>query len=142
MITRHRSSLLRSICMFAVAVSAFFASDAFHRSAYAQTIGDKIEEIGVSKYVRVVNLRERDVNGLRQIEMELANFNRMPRTIFYRARWMDREGFQAWQDEPWKSIHLAGDQKLRVLLVAPSVRVVDYRIELSAEDNRARRPTL
>jgi uncharacterized protein YcfL len=69
-------------------------------------------------------------NGLFRVQAELANRAEEPRQLFYRFRWIDQNGFAAWEDEAWKPLTIYGKQRLLVSTVAPVAAARNYSLEL------------
>lgn len=69
-------------------------------------------------------------NGLFRVQAELSNRSEQPRQVFYRFRWIDKNGFAAWEDEAWKPLTVYGKQRLLVSTVAPIATAQTYSLEL------------
>lgn len=81
--------------------------------------------------VDVASLRSLSAeNGLFRVQAELANRAEEPRQLFYRFRWIDKNGFAAWEDEAWKPLTIYGKQRLLVSTVAPVATAHSYSLEL------------
>jgi hypothetical protein len=102
-----------------------------------QTIASKIELQGVPDSVRFTGLMMREQNGFLKIQAELTNADSGKQSAFYRIKWLDETGFQVWDDEPWKPVLLHGEQKLTLQVAAPTPKARDFRIQLSATQNKS-----
>ena len=118
-------------------VSALFLSLAVTTPAAAQSISDKIEHQGSSRYIKVTGLMSKVSNGFIQLQVELSNTDYDPQKAFYRVKWLDESGFQVWDDEPWKPLLIHGNQKHNVQVMSPTNKARDFRIQFNAEKNWA-----
>ncbi len=69
-------------------------------------------------------------NGLFRVQAELNNRSADTRQVFYRFRWVDKNGFPAWEDEAWKPLTVYGMQRLMVSTVSPLPGVHSYSMEI------------
>jgi uncharacterized protein YcfL len=102
-----------------------------------QTIASKLELQGVPESVSFTGLMMREQNGLLRVQAELTNSDNKQQSAFYRIKWLDETGFQVWDDEPWKPVLLHGEQKLTLQIIAPTTKARDFRIQLSAAQNKS-----
>ena len=109
--------------------------------ASAQSIADKIENQGVSKYIKITGLMSKISNGFISLQVEMANTDNEDRKAYYRVKWLDESGFQVWDDEVWKPLLLHGSQKQNVQIMSPTNKARDFRIQFNAENNWANDPT-
>lgn len=123
--------LVNKIACFVVIASAAISSSVVAQ----QSISDKIEYQGSSRYVNVAGLVARERNSLTNLQIELVNPDNRPRKVFWRVKWLDESGFQVWDDEPWKPVLLQGSAKINLISHAPTIKAKDFRIQFNAEDN-------
>ena len=93
------------------------------------SISSKIEILGRIKRLKVIEMRAAHRDNLLQVQATLLN-GRLNQDIVYRTKWLDKDGFSVWDDEAWKPLALYARQKQNLLLVAPTPKAVDFRIEL------------
>lgn len=93
------------------------------------SIHSKVERLGKIKRLKVIEMRATQRNGLLQVQATILN-GRIHQDIVYRTKWLDKDGFSVWDDEAWKPLALYARQKQNLLLVAPTPKAVDFRIEL------------
>jgi uncharacterized protein YcfL len=123
---------LIAACLLGITLQAPLAS--------SQTIASKVENQGYSRHIKLIGLMARERNGFLSLQIELANSDNETRHAYYRIKWLDEEGFQVWDDEPWKPIQLHGSQKQNLQAVAPTIKARDFRIQFNAENNWANNP--
>ena len=104
------------------------------RMAFAQTIASKVNYIGSPRHLKVVGLKVKDT-GLLNIAMEIENSDNDDQQGYYRVAWVGSDGFPAWEDEAWKPVLLHGGQRLQVMIVAPTPKARDFKIEFTADRN-------
>lgn len=98
-------------------------------TAGKNSIDSKIERLGRIKRLKVIEMRAAQRDGLLQVQATLQN-GRLHQDIVYRTKWLDKDGFSVWEDEAWKPLALYARQKQNLLLIAPTPKAVDFRIEL------------
>ncbi len=87
-----------------------------------------------SNDVAVASLRSgAAANGLFRVQAELNNRSEQPRQVYYRFRWLDKNGFAAWEEEAWKPLTIYGNQRLLVNTVAPVASARSYSLEISEQ---------
>ncbi|MDP1605781.1 MAG: DUF1425 domain-containing protein, partial [Rhodocyclaceae bacterium] len=99
------------------------------------SIASKIEELGKMTYLKVSDLRAAKRDNLLRVQVELTNTSNENQQLFYRFKWLDRDGFSVWDDEPWKPMTLYGKQKQQIQVVAPTFKAVDFRLVLQSPKN-------
>lgn len=105
------------------------ADDAKKSNGNDNSIQSKIERLGKIKRLKVVEMRATQRNGLLHVQATLLN-GRVHQDIVYRTKWLDKDGFSVWDDEAWKPLSMYARQKQNLLLVAPTPKAMDFRIEL------------
>lgn len=105
------------------------ADDAKKSNGNDNLIQSKIERLGKIKRLKVVEMRSTQRNGLLHVQATLLN-GRVHQDIVYRTKWLDKDGFSVWDDEAWKPLSMYARQKQNLLLVAPTPKAMDFRIEL------------
>ncbi len=99
-------------------------------AANAAGIEDKIEIMGQLKDVKVVEIQARVRNGLLFVQTEMENLSPNTQQVFYRIKWLEESGFQAWDDEAWKTLVLYGHQRQTLVSSAPTPMAKDFRVIL------------
>ncbi|MQY50944.1 DUF1425 domain-containing protein [Rhodocyclus tenuis] len=120
--------------VFAVSVQAQTPPEAASQPA-GPTIASKIEEQGQMRYLRVTDLRAVKRDNLLRIQAEITNTSNGNQQLYYRFKWLDRDGFSVWDDEPWKPLLVYGAQKQFINVVAPTFKATDFRLVLQSPDN-------
>ena len=102
-------------------------------SAQAEsTIASKLESQGVIENLRVSDLRTTKENNLLRIQAEISNTTTSNQQLYYRFKWLDRDGFTVWDDEPWKPMVVYGNGKQLISVVAPTLKATDFRLVLQS----------
>ena len=104
------------------------------RGAVGQTIASKVNYIGTPRHLSVVGLKVKS-SGLLSIAMEVENSDNDDQQGYYRVAWVDGDGFPAWEEEAWKPILLHGGQRQTVMIVSPTPKARDFKIEFTADRN-------
>jgi uncharacterized protein YcfL len=99
-------------------------------AANAAGIEDKIEIMGQLKEVKVVEIQARVRNGLLIVQTEMENLSPKTQQVFYRIKWLEESGLQAWEDEAWKTLVLYGRQRQTLVASAPTPMARDFRVIL------------
>lgn len=102
---------------------------------HAESLASKLEMQGEMTYLRITDLRTTNRNGLLTIQAEITNTSPDRERLFYRFKWLDNAGLQAWDDEPWKPVLLHGLQKHLIQVVAPTPQATDFRLILQSPNN-------
>lgn len=101
------------------------------------SIASRVEELGKMTYLKVSDLRATKRDNLLRVQAEITNTSHENQQLYYRFKWLDRDGFSVWDDEPWKPLVVYGNQKQQVSVVAPTFKAADFRIELQSPNNEA-----
>jgi len=104
-------------------------------TAEAQSVADKIEQLGQMTFLRVDSIRFARRGDLLNVQAELINMSPYNQQLFYRFRWLDEAGFTVGGEESWKPVLIYGAQKKLLETVAPVPAAVDFRLELQSPDN-------
>lgn len=103
----------------------------------APSMASKIEEQGRMNALAVTDLRATKRDNLLRIQAEVTNYSAGTQQLYYRFKWLDRDGFTVWDDEPWKPLIIYGNQKQVISVVAPTFKASDFRLILQSPDNKA-----
>lgn len=107
-------------------------------SAAGPSMASKIEEMGKMLYLTVTDLRATKRDNLLRIQAEVSNSSAGNQQLYYRFKWLDRDGFTVWEDEPWKPLLVYGNQRQTISVVSPTFKATDFRLILQSPDNAAR----
>jgi uncharacterized protein YcfL len=102
------------------------------------SISSKIEEQGKMIYLKVTDLRATKRDNLLRVQAEVTNSYSGNQQLYYRFKWLDRDGFSAWDEEPWKPLIIYGNQKQTISIVAPTFKATDFRLILQSPDNNSK----
>jgi len=103
--------------------------------AHAESIESKINQLGTAKYLFFTGLDARVKNNLLTVNLEVENKDNDDQEAFYRVQWLDQDGDPVWDEEAWKPVKFHGNQKIRLHMIAPTIKASDFKIEFSAESN-------
>ncbi len=98
-------------------------------------MASKLEEQGKMDYLKVTDLRATKRDNLLRIQAEITNTSAGNQQLYYRFKWLDRDGFTVWDEEPWKPMIVYGNQKQVINVVSPTFKAVDFRLILQSPDN-------
>ena len=101
------------------------------------SMASKLEEQGKMNNLKVSDLRATKRDNLLHIQAEITNISAGNQQFYYRFKWLDRDGFSVWDDEPWKPMIVYGNQKQVISVVSPTFKAVDFRLVLQSPDNKA-----
>lgn len=101
------------------------------------TIASRVEELGKITYLKISDLRAVKRDNLLRIQVEITNTSNENQQLYYRFKWLDRDGFSVWDDEPWKPLVVYGNQKQQIAVVSPTFKATDFRIVLQSPNNEA-----
>lgn len=104
------------------------------------SIASRVEELGKMQYLTVSDLRATKRDNLLRVQAELTNTSHENQQLFYRFKWLDRDGFSVWDDEPWKPLTVYGKQKQLIQVVAPTFKATYFRLILQSPKNDASTP--
>lgn len=96
------------------------------------SIASRVELMGPLNYLVVSDLRATKRDNLLRIQAEITNTSTDNQQLYYRFKWLDRDGFSVWDDEPWKPLLVYGNQKQLINVVSPSFKATDFRIVLQS----------
>lgn len=99
------------------------------------SIASKLEEQGKMDYLKVTDLRATKRDNLLRIQAEITNTSAGNQQLYYRFKWLDRDGFTVWDEEPWKPMIVYGNQKQVINVVSPTFKAADFRLILQSPDN-------
>lgn len=103
--------------------------------AAADTIASRVEGLGQMTYIKVSALRATERNGRMLVQVRFTNQDNNDRSMSYRFKWLDKDQFSVWEDEPWKPLLIHGAQSVEVQSLAPTTQATDFRVEVHAADN-------
>ena len=101
------------------------------------SMASKLEEQGKMNNLKVTDLRATKRDNLLHIQAEITNISAGNQQLYYRFKWLDRDGFSVWDDEPWKPLIVYGNQKQVISVVSPTFKATDFRLVLQSPDNKA-----
>lgn len=96
------------------------------------SIASRVEEMGPLNNLKVSDLRAAKRDNLLRIQAEITNTSSANQQLYYRFKWLDRDGFSVWDDEPWKPLIVYGNQKQQIGVVAPTFKATDFRLVLQS----------
>ncbi len=103
--------------------------------AAAPSIASKLEEQGRMNNLKVTDLRATKKDNLLRIQAEITNISPGDQQLYYRFKWLDRDGFTVWDEEPWKPMIVYGNQKQIINVSSPTFKATDFRLILQSPDN-------
>jgi len=127
----------RSSAEAAAPAAAMAAPVATPPANAAPSMASKLEELGKMTYLKVSDLRAVKRDNLLRVQAEITNTSRDNQQLYYRFKWLDRDGFSVWDDEPWKPLIVYGNQKQQINVVAPTFKATDFRLVLQSPNNEA-----
>jgi uncharacterized protein YcfL len=99
------------------------------------SIPTKVEQYGQMEYLQVSNIIATKRNHLMAIQAEILNTDSDNQQLFYRFKWLDRNGMVVGDDEAWQPLLVYAGQKQTINALAPSPQATDFRILVSSPDN-------
>jgi len=84
--------------------------------------------------IQATEMRCTKAGDLLKIDANLNNDSSTVKRIAYKFRWIDREGMRAAEEESWKPLMLYNNSNLTINAVAPSAKVVDFRLILMSQE--------
>ena len=102
---------------------------------HSQVPDNRIEWSGPSNEVVVSQLMSRPDEGGVVVQMELENTDFKLRRVYWRARWLDANGFQVWEDEVWKPVMLLANTRQTVQFHSPTPKATQFVIQINREDS-------
>jgi len=103
--------------------------------AAADTIASRVEGLGEMTYIKVSAMRATERGGRMLVQVRFTNQDNNDRAMSYRFKWLDKDQFSVWEDEPWKPLLIHGAQSVEVQSLAPTTQAADFRVEVHAADN-------
>jgi uncharacterized protein YcfL len=85
--------------------------------------------------LKVSDMRATKRDNLLRIQVEITNTSSSNQQLYYRFKWLDRDGFSVWDDEPWKPLLVYGLQKQLINVVGPTFKATDFRLILQSPNN-------
>jgi hypothetical protein len=104
-------------------------------AAEGGSIASKVEELGKMDYLRVTDMRAAVRDNLLRIQFTVTNTSPKNEQLYYRFRWLDKDGFTVWEEEPWKPELIYGKQDKVINVVAPTFKAADFKLELQSPRN-------
>lgn len=99
------------------------------------SIPTKVEQLGEMSYLQVSNIIATKRNHLMALQAEILNTDSDNQQLYYRFKWLDRNGIVIGDDEAWQPLLVYAGQKQTINAIAPSPQAVDFRIVVSSPDN-------
>jgi uncharacterized protein YcfL len=99
------------------------------------SIPTKVEQHGVMDYLVVSNIMATKRNHLMAVQAEILNTDSDNQQMFYRFKWLDRNGMVIGDDEAWQPLLVYAGQRQTINGLAPSPQATDFRILVSSPDN-------
>lgn len=93
----------------------------------------KVEQQGDIAPLKVTDVLMASQNDLLKLNVIVENRDDEPVNYRYRVKWTNVDGFQIWDDEPWKPALIHAREKQVLTLVAPSAKASDFRFVISKE---------
>lgn len=93
----------------------------------------KVEQQGDIAPLQVKDVLMATQNDLLKLNVILENSDNEPVNYRYRVRWTNVDGFQIWDDEPWKPMLIHAREKQVITVVAPSSKASDFRFVISKD---------
>jgi uncharacterized protein YcfL len=84
--------------------------------------------------IQATEMRCTKAGDLLKIDANLNNDSSSVKRIAYKFRWIDRERMRAAEEESWKPLMLYNNSNLVINAVAPSAKVVDFRLILMSQE--------
>ena len=116
--------------IFATVACLTVSSSLFAAPLHGGSIASKIELTTSDDSVQVTDLRAVQSDRLLRVQAELTNYSSSDQQVYYRFKWLDRNGFVVWDDEPWKPMIVYGRQKQLINVTPPSLQAMDFRLVL------------
>lgn len=91
---------------------------------------------GEAPDLQLLDLRGQKRGGMLTIQAEVLNKSDKDLQIYWRVRWLDEAGFQIGDGEVWKQVTLLGKQSKPLQAAAVSPKAQDFKIEISAVNER------
>lgn len=92
---------------------------------------DKIETQGDIAPLEVRNVLMAAQGDVIRINVEVFNGSNEAQNFQYRVRWVNSDGFQIWDDEPWKTEIIYGKERRMITAIAPTPKAADFRFVIT-----------
>lgn len=89
--------------------------------------------IGHVHAVQITKIRALQENNLLKVQVEVLNNRGTRDVLYYRVRWLDKNGMMIGHYDPWRAETFEGGQSSVVGFVAPSKQIADFRLELKPD---------
>ena len=126
---RTSNTLFSSVFAGALALFAPLAANA--DVTYSN---ERVLEGALASPLAVSDLRMRKQDSLMFIQAEISNASAQTQQLYYRFKWLDRDGFSVWDDEPWKPMLVYGNQRQTISAVSPTFQARTFRLVLQNAD--------
>lgn len=93
----------------------------------------KVEQQGDIAPLQIRDVLMASQNDLLKLNVILENTDDEPLNYRYRVKWTNVDGFQIWDDEPWKPMLIHAREKQVITVVAPSTKASDFRFVISKD---------
>lgn len=93
----------------------------------------KVEQQGDLGPLQIKDVLMASQNDLLKLNVILENSDDEPLNYRYRVRWTNVDGFQIWDDEPWKPMLIHAREKQVITVLAPSAKASDFRFVISKD---------
>jgi len=100
------------------------------------SIPAKVEQLGEMSYLQVSNITATKRNHLMAIQAEILNTDSNNQQLYYRFKWLDKNGMVIGDDEAWQPLLVYAGQTQTINALAPSMLATDFRILVSSPDNK------
>jgi uncharacterized protein YcfL len=100
------------------------------------SIPAKVEQLGEMSYLVVSNITATKRNRLMAIQAEILNTDSNNQQLYYRFKWLDKNGMVIGDDEAWQPLLVYAGQTQTINALAPSMLATDFRILVSSPDNK------
>jgi uncharacterized protein YcfL len=100
------------------------------------SIPAKVEQLGEMSYLVVSNITATKRNRLMAIQAEILNTDSNNQQLYYRFKWLDKNGMVIGDDEAWQPLLVYAGQTQTINALAPSMQATDFRIMVSSPDNK------
>jgi hypothetical protein len=89
--------------------------------------------VGVNHAIQINTIRAiYPIEGLK-IQVEARNHEGERNVLYYRIRWLDRNGMMMGQYQPWQSESFDGGQTSVISAQAPSNQTADFKLEIKPD---------
>jgi uncharacterized protein YcfL len=88
--------------------------------------------VGTANNIRITRIITSSTNNLLYVQAEFLNDRGRRDVVDYRVRWMDANGVQVAQYDPWVAASLEGKESSLLNFTAPRPEATDFRIEIKS----------